>query len=101
VLEMSLDVIDPSPVILPAVQILSSAKYNAIIRQIIPESKPSIESSSPMAVMTAPPGTPGAAIMVTPKMSIKGNMLENVAALACKNNTANAQLTSVIVLPDK
>ena len=34
-------------------------------------SKPSIEDSSPVAAMMAPPGTPGAATMVMPSMKMK------------------------------
>ena len=46
-------------------------------------------------------GTPGAAIIVTPRTSKKGKIVPNVMDSPCKNKTAVAQLNRVIVLPDK
>src|SRR5690606_16318977 len=96
-----MDVMAPSPITLQAVPRLSCARYNAIIRDTIAGLNPSILSSKPIAAITAPPGTPGAATMVIPNMKIKGRYVPIVADSPCKNITANEQLTNVIVLPDR
>lgn len=67
--------IAPSPVTLQAVPKLSWAMYRAIIKPHMVSSKPSMDCRIPRAAMTAPPGTPGAATMVTPSIRMKGNIL--------------------------
>ena len=93
----------PSPVTLHAVPKLSCAKYNAIINAIAASLNPSIVVNKPNADITAPPGAPGAAIMTTPNIKINGNIPARVgnAKSGDKNITAVAQVTMVIVEPDK
>src|SRR5690606_41705952 len=64
---------------------------------------PSIEPSRPTADITAPPGTPGAASITTPSIKINGSMVSNdgISRTFCIAITATAQLTIVIVEPDK
>ena len=61
--------IAPSPVILHAVPKQSMAMYSAIIKALSASVKPSILDRSPKDAMIAPPGTPGAATIVTPSMA--------------------------------
>ena len=56
--------IAPSPVTLQAVPKLSIVMYRAIIMALSASEKPRTELRTPSEAMIAPPGTPGAAIMV-------------------------------------
>ena len=61
----------PSPVTFVAVPNESIAMYVATMRATCGSVKPSIEESRPEAATIAPPGTPGAATMVTPSIRMK------------------------------
>lgn len=95
--------ITPSPVTLHAVPKLSCAKYKAIIKATAPSLKPSMLVNNPSADITAPPGAPGAAIITTPSIKINGNISDNDGTTMSgeSNITAIAQVTMVIVDPDK
>lgn len=60
----------PSPVTLHAVPKLSMAIYSAIISAYAFSSNPSMDDRIPREAIMAPPGTPGAATMVTPSMNM-------------------------------
>src|SRR5699024_7318981 len=77
--------------------------YKPIIKPRDVSSKPSIVLKSPKAAITAPPGTPGAAIIMTPSSKINGSIVPNVGKDKSfdKTITATEQSTRVIVLPDK
>src|SRR5699024_231565 len=77
--------------------------YKPIINPKAVSSNPSIVLKSPNAAITAPPGTPGAAIIMTPSIRINGIIIPNVGSDKSfdKTITATEQRTSVIVLPDK
>ena len=64
-------------------------------------SKPSMDCRIPRAAMTAPPGTPGAATMVTPSIRMKGNILPKLMDWLVITITAIAQLVRVMVEPDR
>ena len=61
----------PSPVTLQAVPKLSIAMYSAIIRAWSCSPKPSTDASGASAAMIDPPGTPGAATIITDSSSMK------------------------------
>ena len=50
-------------------------QVGAIIRAMEASPKPSMEVSRPSADTTPPPGAPGAAIMMTPSIMMKGTMV--------------------------
>src|SRR5690554_1031127 len=77
--------------------------YKAIMSAIAVSPKPSMEPNKPTADITAPPGTPGAASMTTPSISINGKIVKNdgIASELCRNITAMVQLTMVMVEPAK
>ena len=65
--------------------------------------KPRTDCNNPRAAITPPPGTPGAATIVTPssKMNLIITAADGNAAPFCNQNTADAHVVNVIVLPDK
>ena len=77
--------------------------YNAIIRDNMISLKPRTDCNNPNAAITPPPGTPGAATIVTPsnKMNLIITAADGNAAPCCNQNTADAHVVNVIVLPDK
>lgn len=95
--------IAPSPVTFAAVPKLSWAIYKPIMRPRAVSSKPSIVLKRPKAAITAPPGTPGAAIIMIPSIKIKGIIIPKlgISKLFDKTMTATEQRTRVIVLPDR
>ena len=84
----------PSPVTLQAVPKLSIAIYSAIMRAYA-------VSSMPNAAIIAPPGTPGAATIVMPSMSM--NPLKSVVftGMPLIIIIAIAHAVIFIVLPDR
>ena len=65
------------------------------------ESKPSMDSSRPIAVITPPPGTPGAATIITPSTRIMGTSEPKSGLLPVMNSTATAQEVMVIMEPER
>src|SRR5699024_10195479 len=57
----------------------------------------------PSAAITAPPGTPGAAIITTPSNKMNCNIIpkDGIAIPFVNMTTAMAQVVNVMVLPDK
>ena len=72
-----------------------------MIKAVIGSVNPSIDWRIPSAAITAPPGTPGAATIVTPSMRINGNMCWNPISDPLSIRIDNEQDVSVIVEPDK
>lgn len=88
-------------VTLQAVPKLSIAIYSAIMRACAVSSNPSMPSSMPNAAIIAPPGTPGAATIVMPSMSM--NPLKSVVftGMPLIIIIAIAHAVIFIVLPDR
>ena len=91
----------PSPVTLQAVPKLSMAIYRAIMSPSSASPKPSMLCKMPSAAIIAPPGTPGAATMVTPSMQINPANWAKGMGVALINKMASAHATIFIVLPDR
>ena len=53
------------------------------------------------ALITAPPGAPGAATIAIPSIHKNGNIIENECGIPFNNRTPIIQLVKVIILPDK
>ena len=62
--------------------------------------KPRMLCNTPMAAMMAPPGTPGAATIITPNISTKPRNVPNSTGMPCINIKATAQATIFSMLPD-
>ena len=92
--------IAPSPVILQAVPKESIAIYSAIIKAQSASLKPSIDDNKPSDAMMAPPGTPGAAMMVIASMPMKPANIPISKGMSRKSISAMAQHTIFIVEPD-
>ena len=90
-----------SPVTLVAVPKESCARYRAIMSAIIDSLKPSIDSSSPIAVITPPPGTPGAATIIMPSISTTGVTEAKLGFCPVMYSTATAHEVMVIIDPDR
>src|SRR5690606_11355704 len=75
--------------------------YKQIIKASFSKSKPSMEEIIPIAAMIAPPGTPGAAIMVTPSIQINPANCMKSMGMPCMIMSATTQATIFKVLPDK
>src|SRR5699024_9712789 len=88
---------------LVAVPKLSCVVYRAIIKPKAVSSKPSTLPKMPSAAITAPPGTPGAAIITTPSNKMNCNIIpkDGIAIPFVNMTTAMAQVVNVMVLPDK
>ncbi len=91
----------PSPVTLQAVPKLSIAMYNAIINACADSSKPNIDCRMPKEAIMAPPGTPGAAIMVMPNIKMNPEKREKSKGIPCIIIKASAQATIFSVLPER
>ena len=61
--------------------------------------KPSMDDSRPTAAMIAPPGTPGAAIMVTPSMRMKPTARPGETSRPDMNTMAKAYRPIFIIEP--
>ena len=92
--------IAPSPVTLHAVPKLSIAMYRAIIIPFCASLKPSTPLSNPSDAIIAPPGIPGAAIMVTPSIAMNSPNDTRLYSPPCMTISANAHATIFSVDPD-
>ena len=92
--------IAPSPVILQAVPNESIEIYKAIIRALSASLNPSIELNSPNDAIMAPPGTPGAAIMVMASIATKPANIPALYGIPCNIISARAHDTIFNVDPD-
>lgn len=91
----------PSPVTLQAVPNESMAMYRAIIRAWASELKPKIPPNGASAAITAPPGTPGAATMQMPSISMKCMKSGNEWDSPLIRHTVMAQHVIFIIEPDR
>ena len=64
-------------------------------------SKPSMDCNRPIAVITPPPGTPGAATIITPSTRIMGIRLPKSGCWPVMNSTATEQEVMVIMEPER
>ena len=63
--------------------------------------KPNIEDRTPRAAIIAPPGTPGAATIITPSIKIKPKKAPKSNGIPVINISATAHATIFNILPDK
>lgn len=91
----------PSPVTLQAVPNESIAMYRAIISAWASGLKPNIPANGASAAITAPPGTPGAATMQMPSISMKCMKCGNVWGSPLIRHTVRAQHVIFIIEPDR
>ena len=73
----------------------------AIINPIIVWSKPSMLCKIPTAAIIAPPGTPGAAIIVIPSIQIKPTIVSGSTVVPVSIIIAIEQDTILSVLPER
>ena len=77
------------------------AFYNAIISACCSASKPKMECITPSAAMMAPPGTPGAATIITPSMSMNPVNMPTSKGISVMSINATEHATILRQLPER
>ena len=93
--------IDWSPEMLHAVSKLSWDRWREMISCCMESLNPSRDVIKPSADMTPPPGTPGAANIVTPSIKINGRYMEREGAIPFASRIPMEPMTRQMVSPAK